>query len=283
MSTAVLTVYIDSASGLPQVRTQSKPDPFVTLSVGKAIEQTAALKRTDVPVWEQGFSFLVANPENDTLQLKITDQKTEKELGQLTYILSNLLKKAKMEEEAQPYQLQKSGPESKITMSLSLKILKTSAGEIEDVNGTVNGGQTENGLAGSAVARSPSESINSDKAKLADLNTSSSNADSDSGVNETFASSSVPQISNSPTLALNESFDSGNQLIHRTLSTTSSAGLSGLGRIQLTLRYSVQRQRLVVIIHKIMYVFLCNHFIILEISYKTQFQVSFLFTNSNKM
>ena len=40
-------------------------------------------------------------------------------------------------------------------------------------------------------------------------------------------------------------------LSHRTLSATSSAGDAGLGRIQLTLRYSVQRQRLIVVIHKI--------------------------------
>lgn len=40
-------------------------------------------------------------------------------------------------------------------------------------------------------------------------------------------------------------------LIHRTPSTTSSAGESKLGRIQLTLRYSVQRQKLIIDIHRI--------------------------------
>jgi hypothetical protein len=33
-----------------------------------------------------------------------------------------------------------------------------------------------------------------------------------------------------------------------------SSGEAGLGRIQLTLRYSIQRQRLVVVVHKIVYV-----------------------------
>lgn len=41
------------------------------------------------------------------------------------------------------------------------------------------------------------------------------------------------------------------QVIHRNLSMTSSQGEAKLGRIQLTLRYSVQRQKLVVVIHKI--------------------------------
>lgn len=250
MSTAVLTVYVDSASALPQARTQSKPDPYLLLSVGKVTEQTGVLKRTDVPVWEQGFSFLVANPENDTLQLRIIDQKTEKELGQLSYILGTLLKKDKMMVEVQPYQLQKSGAESKITMSLSLKILKQSSGLIEESNVPQNG-QSDVAALGS-TGRTLSESLNSERTKLADLTTSSA-ADSDSGVNETFSTTSVQQISNSPVpISLNDSSEGGQNLIHRTLSTTSSAGAAGLGRIQLTLRYSVQRQRLVVIVHKIM-------------------------------
>lgn len=41
------------------------------------------------------------------------------------------------------------------------------------------------------------------------------------------------------------------QLIHRNLSMTSSQGEAKLGRIQLTLRYSVQRQKLIVVVHKI--------------------------------
>lgn len=257
MSTAVLTVYIDSASGLPQARTQSKPDPYLTLNVGKVTEQTGALKRTDVPVWEQGFSFLVANPENDTLQLRVIDQKTDKELGQLSYIIGTLLKKEKMTVEVQPYQLHKSGAESKITMSLSLKILKVSTGEAAELSAS------QNGLSDVAFensgGRSLSESSNSDRPRLADL-PSVSTLDSDSGVNETFSSTSAQQVSSSPQSNGGGSNSSNgangeNTVIHRTLSTTSSAGTSGLGRIQLTLRYSVQRQRLVVIVHKIMLVF----------------------------
>lgn len=41
------------------------------------------------------------------------------------------------------------------------------------------------------------------------------------------------------------------KLIHRNLSVTSSAGESKLGRIQLSLRYSVQRQKLIIVVHKI--------------------------------
>lgn len=82
------------------------------------------IMRDDSPVWEQGFTFLVANPDNDTLQLRIFDQKTGNEIGQLVYLISTLLSKKNMEVVSQPFQLQKSGPESKVIMSLSLRILK---------------------------------------------------------------------------------------------------------------------------------------------------------------
>lgn len=197
-------------------------------------------------MWEQGFSFLVANPENDTLQLRIVDQKSEKELGQLTFIIGTLLAKAKMEVPAQPFQLQKSGPESKITMALSLKILKPTAGDDEEV---ANGSEVLPDVdSKKSLGRTPSVSSNSDKPKLADLSVAS---ETDSGVNDTFSSASIRQpLSSSPPTSADESGD--HHLIHRTLSTTSSAGVYALGRIQLTLRYSVQRQRLVVIVHKIM-------------------------------
>lgn len=44
------------------------------------------------------------------------------------------------------------------------------------------------------------------------------------------------------------------QLIHRNPNMTSSAGDAKLGRIQLSLRYSVQRQKFIIVVHKIAYV-----------------------------
>lgn len=54
-------------------------------------------------------------------------------------------------------------------------------------------------------------------------------------------------ISTSAPSSLNES----PQLVHRNPSMTSSLGEAKLGRIQLTLRYSVQRQKFVIVVHKI--------------------------------
>lgn len=58
-----------------------------------------------------------------------------------------------------------------------------------------------------------------------------------------------------------ENFLPNSSLIHRNPSLTSFAGEAKLGRIQLTLRYSVPRQKLVIVIHKIAYVFISSPFL----------------------
>lgn len=214
--------------------------------------------RTDVPVWEQGFTFLVPNPDNDTLQIRIVDQKTEKELGHFNYILSALLEQKNMEVVAQPFQLQKSGPDSKITMSLCMRILRKSPNIEDDAISQVS---SSDKTTVDTLSRGSSTRTNSEKLQnLATLekqesrvSTNSYVSDSDFGAipEDHLIQVSSTQLSASPPNSANSS-DSGMHLIHRTPSITSSAGAAGLGRIQLTTRYSVQRQRLVVIVHKIM-------------------------------
>ncbi|XP_055377645.1 extended synaptotagmin-2 isoform X2 [Condylostylus longicornis] len=257
MSTAILCVYIDSAKNLPQARPQSQPDPYLTISVGKHIEQTAVQLRTDAPVWEQGYSFLVGNPDNDTLQLKITDQKTEKEIGRYTYILSALLQRKNMEFLQQPFQLQKSGPESKIIMTLSLRILKRAdplEGEpVADVHSLLQRSSSQMSRSDSTLSRGGSV-----KAPQQPLETSSvaktkdtpPSVISDSVIpEEDFTSAKVTKLSSSPSGSTKSSQSS---LHHRVPDITSSAGEYGLGRIQLSLRYHIQRQKLTVTVHKIM-------------------------------
>ncbi|XP_026466139.1 extended synaptotagmin-2 isoform X2 [Ctenocephalides felis] len=262
MSTALLTIFIDSAKNLPQARVQSKPDPYVVASVGKNSEQTQVQMRTDCPVWEQGYTFLVANPDNDGVYLKIVDHKTGNEIGKFAYALSGLLELPNMQIENEPFTLQKSGPESKIILSMSLRILKYDGPVASsDVSESGDGDAVEQGnLSRSSSVRSshkksdsssdkapPSpahsirkqDSIRSNKAPIA------LDEELEPLVEKTEAPTYVESIPGSPKLS---------GLVHRTPSVTSTSGAHDLGRIQLTLRYSVQRQRLVVIVHKIMHI-----------------------------
>lgn len=78
--------------------------------------------RTGDPVYEEGFTFLVSNPENVTLYITVRDQKTDTDLGQLIYQLSTLANKDNLNLDKQPFALLKGGPESKIILSMRLKV-----------------------------------------------------------------------------------------------------------------------------------------------------------------
>lgn len=244
MSTALLVVFVDSAKNLPCPRVGAKPDPSIQLSVAKTSHNSIVIYRTDCPVYEQGFTFLVHNPETDTLHLKVVDQKTGADLGYLSYNLRQLLEKDKMELDDQPLRLTKSGPESKVILSMRLRILK-----YIPVN------ETE-------VANEP-EKVEPDVPEIAPPVTENTTVDNPSryvpvadfvvkeaSEDVTLAPGDATVVSSSATAPKSES-EPAATLHHRTLSTTSSSGEFGLGRIQITLRYSVQRQRLVVVIHKV--------------------------------
>lgn len=245
MSTAVLTVFIDSAKNLPHPRPQSNPDPFVIVSVGKREERTAIQMRSDQPVWEQGYTFLVSNPENDTIQFKIVDQKTTQNLGNLTYIISALLQRETMDIRSQPFQLQNSGPESRLLMSMSLRVLKRYQPEsVDEVTSTNN---TSSMARSGSIKQAPQPVTPSYKKQESRISTTSSLADAGAPIEEEVFMATTKAGLNAGSPPSEEE----STLIHRTPSITSSAGVDGLGRIQLSLRFNMQRQRLAVIVHKI--------------------------------
>ncbi|XP_060645558.1 extended synaptotagmin-2 isoform X1 [Drosophila nasuta] len=246
MSSAVLSVFIDSARHLKQARANSKPDPYLVCSVNKQKKQTAMILRDDSPVWEQGFTFLVTNPDNECLNVKIYDQKTGNDIGQYTYTLSTLLKQFNMEVIQQPFQLQKSGPESKLYMSLSLRIMK--AGEIEESDTL----EQAAALARSASVKTPEATVTPPAVK--DTQVISKRLSAESPIIEEEPTKVTPVISTSASMEKPISEVVSQVLTHRVPETTSSAGEHGLGRIQLSLTYSAQRQKLDVTIHKISHI-----------------------------
>ncbi|KAH8360178.1 hypothetical protein KR093_011123, partial [Drosophila rubida] len=267
MSSAVLSVFIDSARHLKvsslrtlfhtwhllnrmlclqQARANSKPDPYLVCSVNKQKKQTAMILRDDSPVWEQGFTFLVTNPDNECLNVKIYDQKTGNDIGQYTYTLSTLLKQFNMEVIQQPFQLQKSGPESKLYMSLSLRILK--AGDIEEPETL----EPAAALARSSSVKTPEATVA--PAAVKDAQVVNKRLSAESPIIEEESVKVAPVISASASMEKPISEVVSTVLTHRMPEMTSSGGEHGLGRIQLSLTYSAQRQKLDVTIHKIMHI-----------------------------
>nr|XP_032521942.1 extended synaptotagmin-2-B isoform X2 [Danaus plexippus plexippus] len=260
LSSAVLSVYIDSCKHLPNARAQSRPDPYLVVTVGKKSENTGVQMRTDSPVYEIGYSFLVQNPEIDVLEIKVLDQKTGNQLGMLSYGISALLKEKNFTMLNQPMNLQKSGPESKIIIAAQLKILKEAVKEEDFDEETVSvasepsDDRTEDKKpdppSTETTAVAPAVPSNTDLKNMEDTppatDTIDNNSEKSIPVEQIIKEVDVPQESQAP------SERDSPKLIHRTSSITTSAGEAGLGRILLSLRYSMQNQTLYVVVHKIM-------------------------------
>lgn len=270
LSSAVLSVYVDSCKKLPNARPQSRPDPYLSVTVGKKTEITAVQMRTDDPVYEIGYSFLVQNPEIDLLEIKALDQKTGSQLGLLVYSISSLLKQQDLTMLTQPIMLQKSGPESKIILSLQLRILKEAVKE-EDIEDESTLEPTSDSSpvpptppAPAAVAVEATDGVVPEpllqqptpKPSSADLQ------DIEDNPPDNVSQNSIPVEQIVKEVDVNQDYQapsSGRQsppskLVHRISSLTTSAGEAGLGRILLSLRYSMQNQILYVVVHKIMHI-----------------------------
>ncbi|XP_034095283.1 extended synaptotagmin-2-like [Gymnodraco acuticeps] len=144
LSSALLVVYLDSAKNLPsnlsdftydglkQVsvfkalksakKSSSEPSPFVQFTVGHKTLESKIRYKTKEPLWEDCFSFFVHNPKRQELELEVKDDKHKCTLGNLTVPLSSLLTEENMTL-TQSFPLKNSGPSSTIKLRMALRIL----------------------------------------------------------------------------------------------------------------------------------------------------------------
>lgn len=76
-------------------------------------------KHTVDPVWEQGFSLLVPNPDNDSLNISIVDKDSDHKLSHVVYNLRNLFDYPDLQMSKEELKLPESG---KIIVSLQLRV-----------------------------------------------------------------------------------------------------------------------------------------------------------------
>ncbi|KAF3857835.1 hypothetical protein F7725_011036 [Dissostichus mawsoni] len=95
LSSALLVVFLDSARNLPSgKKVTSDPNPFVQFRVGHKSYDSKTRYKTNEPVWEEAFTFLIHNPRSQELEVK--DEKHECTLGVLTVPLTRLLEAEEM-------------------------------------------------------------------------------------------------------------------------------------------------------------------------------------------
>uniref|UniRef100_UPI003AABF926 extended synaptotagmin-2-like isoform X1 n=1 Tax=Centroberyx gerrardi TaxID=166262 RepID=UPI003AABF926 len=144
LSSALLVVFLDSARNLPRnplefnqqglkkvsvskalksgKKVSSDPSPFVQFTVGHKSFDSKTRYKTNEPVWEEAFTFLIHNPKSQELEVEVKDEKHDCSLGTLTLPLARLLEAEDMTLN-QRFSLKNSGPSCTLKMKMALRVL----------------------------------------------------------------------------------------------------------------------------------------------------------------
>ncbi|XP_067385958.1 extended synaptotagmin-1 [Emydura macquarii macquarii] len=128
-SAAILVVYLDRAQELPLKKSSKEPNPMVQLSVQDITRESKVVYNTSSPVWDDAFRFFLQDPANQDIDIQVKDDTRQASLGSVTVRLSRLLSAEDMTLD-QWFQLENSGPGSRIYMKLVMRILFLDAPEV---------------------------------------------------------------------------------------------------------------------------------------------------------
>uniref|UniRef100_A0A1A8NDT2 Extended synaptotagmin-like protein 2 n=2 Tax=Nothobranchius rachovii TaxID=451742 RepID=A0A1A8NDT2_9TELE len=123
LSSAVLIIFLDSARSLPSgKKVTSEPNPFVQFTVGHKTLVSKTKYKTNEPLWEETFTFLIHNPKIQNLEIEVKDEKHECSLGTITQPLKELLGAESMTL-SQRFPIKNSGPNCSLKMKMALRVL----------------------------------------------------------------------------------------------------------------------------------------------------------------
>ncbi|XP_017285050.1 extended synaptotagmin-2 isoform X2 [Kryptolebias marmoratus] len=301
LSSSVLVVFLDSAKNLPSgKKVTSEPSPFVQFRVGHQSFESKIKYKTNEPVWEEAFTFLIHNPKIQELDIEVKDHKHECSLGTIKLPLSSLLEAEDMTL-SQRFPIKNSGPSCSLKMKIALRVLclekdaslasnspssvqvrKTSSGNPVPRPSVSSEGSSRPPSTTPQISRTPSASVQdmlSRQRDAEDANRSPGSAalgqrgggkdapaaGGGGGQNlaETGRSASNLNISGSqlylaggkePTPSIASDISNpfaAQELQQRIQQLQNGSGPSyfPLGEIQLTLRHSSQRSKLIVVVH----------------------------------
>ncbi|XP_011927682.1 PREDICTED: extended synaptotagmin-2 isoform X3 [Cercocebus atys] len=253
----------------------SNPNPVVQMSVGHTAQESKIRYKTNEPVWEENFTFFIHNPKRQDLEVEVRDEQHQCSLGNLKVPLSQLLTSEDMTLN-QRFQLSNSGPNSTIKMKIALWVLhlekrerppdhqhsaqvkrpsvskegrKTSVKS--HMSGSPGPGSSNTAPSTPVIGGSDKPGVE-EKAQppeagpqgLHDLGRSSSSLLASPG----HISAKEP----TPSIASDISLPIATQELRqrlRQLENGTTLGQSPLGQIQLTIRHSSQRNKLIVVVH----------------------------------
>ncbi|XP_043960273.1 extended synaptotagmin-2 isoform X4 [Gambusia affinis] len=269
LSSALLVVFLDSAKNLPSAKkNSSEPSPYVHFTVGHKTLESKVRYKTREPLWEDSFSFLVHNPTRQELEVEIKDDKQKCTLGILRVPLSNLLSEEDMTL-AQCFPLKNSGPSSTIKLKMTLRILSLEKQFSSDLPSAVQVRKSsvpqtapapslcQSASESQLLSATPSKPVRASTLTLQDPDGepySASPRRSTPNLSTSMSSSQkyLPHKESTPSLASDISLPIATlelqQRLHQ-LQNGSASSQYPLGKIQLTVRHSSQRNKLVVVVH----------------------------------
>ncbi|XP_042556950.1 extended synaptotagmin-2 isoform X2 [Dipodomys spectabilis] len=277
LSSALLILYLDSARNLPSgKKINSNPNPLVHMSVGHKAQESKIRYKTNEPVWEENFTFFVHNPKRQDLEVEVKDEQHQCSLGSLRVPLSELLTSDDMTIN-QRFQLSNSGPNSTLKMKIALRVLHlekqerpsdyqhsaqvkrpsvSKEGRKMPVKSQVSASGSSTG--GSSVAP-PTPVLGSHEEPRVEEEAQPPDAtpprQGDLGRSSSSLLASPSHVSAkepTPSIASDISLPIATQELRqrlRQLENGTTLGQSPLGQIQLTIRHSSQRNKLIVVVH----------------------------------
>ncbi|XP_050948688.1 extended synaptotagmin-2 isoform X2 [Labeo rohita] len=315
LSSALLLVHLDSAKNLPSVfeghvgsgclrerrsaglvfcentsalyrtmfsgkKVTSVPSPFVQFTVGHKSFESKTRYKTNEPLWEEAFIFLIHNPKCQELEVEVKDEKHECSLGTISLPLSKLLQEDQMTL-SQRFILKNSGPGASLKMKMALRILSTDKLAVSDQPSSVQVRRPSSSVTPNPSPQRPNVSEPTPASKTQQPTPAPRTQptptpsprvepvidnrpleDSPTRLTKSGRSTSNLAISGSnlhlnskeptPSIASDISNPSTAQELQRTiqqLQNGASPGFAPLGEIQLTIRHSPQRNKLIVVVH----------------------------------
>ncbi|XP_029313480.1 extended synaptotagmin-2-A isoform X2 [Cottoperca gobio] len=249
-------------------KSSSEPSPYVQFTVGHKTLESKIRYKTKEPLWEDCFSFFVHNPRRQELELEVKDDKHKCTLGNLTVHLSGLLAEEDMTL-TQSFTLKNSGPSSIIKLKMALRILSLEKQVSSDLPSSVQVRKSSVPLPTKAPSqrRSASHSQLPPPTPPPPINSSTLTLQHRDG--EPYSASPLRSISNlstcmsssqkhlshkesTPSLASDISLPFATLELQqrlRQLQNGSAPSQFPLGEVQLTVRHSSQRNKLIVVVH----------------------------------
>ncbi|XP_075275867.1 extended synaptotagmin-2 isoform X2 [Opisthocomus hoazin] len=258
----------------------SNPNPLVLLSVGHKAQESKIRYKTNEPVWEENFTFFVHNPKRQDLEVEVRDEQHQCSLGNFKLPLSQLLESEDLTMH-QRFHLSNSGPNSTINMKIALRVLcleKQARSPDHQHSAQVKRPSLSKDARKSSfkpqvpVSTPPDSNKPVPPSPVTDSDKKADTAEKSQPPNaspqwptDLSRSSSSLQASNfsyspshlsvkepTPSIASDISLPIATQELRhrlRQLENGTTLGQSPLGQIQLTIRHSSQRNKLIVVVH----------------------------------